>query len=279
MLPALWVLAAEALALPLDTLDPTAKARFELGAELEEQHDFDASTAHYEQVVALAPQISHLYWRIARNHFRATQRLPMADETGRKMGFEQVVDWASRGTARDAQCAECYLYEFIGVASLARMEGTWSSARQADRMKTLLDRALELGPSHEDGDWNHELANAYFAAGVFYKVVPDVPLAGWLLGARGDPELSREYYRKALALRSNRIDFRLSLGSTLLCEGRRHDDPERAEEGFAWIRGIEALESHLPTDEIDREHAAILLSHPERACDYSGEEWRRQAGR
>jgi hypothetical protein len=146
-------------------------------------------------------------------------------------------------------------------------------------MKSLLDRALELGPSHVDGDWNHELANTYFAAGVFYKVVPDLPLAGWLLGARGDPALSRQYYRKALALRSNRIDFRLSLGSALLCEGRRDGDPERAEEGLGWIRGIEALESHLPTDAIDREHAAILLAHPERACDYSGEEWRRLEGR
>jgi tetratricopeptide (TPR) repeat protein len=279
VLPALWLLADAASTLPLETLDPMAKARFEQGTRLEEQHDFEASTAHYEQVVVLAPEVAHLYWRIARNHFRATQQLPIADEAGRRKGFEQVERWASRGSARDAECAECYLYEFIGVASLARMEGTWSSARQADRMKALLDRALELGPSHEDGDWNHELANTYFAAGVFYKVVPDVPMAGWLLGARGDPELSRQYYRKALELRSNRIDFRLSLGSALLCEGRQDDEPERVAEGLELIQGIEALEGHLPTDAIDREHAAILVAHPERACDYSGEKWRRLEGR
>jgi tetratricopeptide (TPR) repeat protein len=271
------VLATEAPALPLETLDQTARARFEQGNRLEVQHDFDASTAHYEEVVALAPEVSHLYWRIARNHFRATQQLPIADEAGRRKGFEQVAH--SRGAAREAECAECYLYEFIGVASLARLEGAWSSARQADRMKSLLDRALELGPSHVDGDWNHELANTYFAAGVFYKVVPDVPMAKWLLGARGDPALSRQYYRKALELRSNRIDFRISLGSALLCQGRLDGEPERTAEGLEWIRGIETLESHLPTDAVDREHAAILLAHPERACDYSGEEWRRLEGR
>lgn len=279
VLAVVWLLAAEGPPRPWEALDPAARARFERGAELEEQQEFGASTALYEQVVALAPEVSHLYWRIARNHFRATQLLPMADESGRRRGYEQVERWASRGTARDAECAECYLYEFIGVASLARMAGTWSSARQASHMKTLLDRALELGPRHEDGDWNHELANAYYAAGVFYKVVPDVPMAGWLLGARGDLDLSREYYRKALSLRSNRIDFRLSLGSVLLCEGQRDDDPARIEEGLECIRGIASLESHLPTDELDREHAAILLSHPERACDYSREEWQRQEGR
>jgi tetratricopeptide (TPR) repeat protein len=279
LLSPLGVRAGEAPPLPFESTDPLVAELFELGSQLEERQELDASTKHYEEVVALAPEISHVYWRIARNHFRASQQLRVADETGRRRGFEQVELWARRGIERDEECAECYLYAFIGLASLTRMEGSWSAARAAKRMKALLDRALELGPTHIDGDWNHELANAYFAAGVFYKVVPDAPMAGWILGARGDPELSRQYYRKAFALQANRIEFRMSLGSALLCEGRREGDPERTEEGLELIRGIGSLEDRLPTDAIDREHAATLLAHPERACDYSGDEWRRREGR
>lgn len=264
---------------PFEVRDPEIRARWERGWRLEQQRDFQASNRDFEEITTLAPEISHVYWRIARNHLRATQQLPMADEAGRREGFAQVLRWAERGSARDPGCAECTLYEFIGLASLTRMEGTVRSARSARRMKELIERTLELGPTHTDGDWNHELANAYFAAGIFYKVVPDSRLAKWLLGARGDRERSLEYYRKAFELRSNRVEFRLTLGLALVCQGQQGGEEAQIEEGLSLLRSVASLDDHLATDPIYRDHAARLAADPGRACDYSGEEWRRAEGR
>ena len=53
-------------------------------------------------------------------------------------------------------------------------------------------------------------------------------------------------------------------------------DPEVAEGGG--VPEESASIDKLIQIAIDREHAATLLAHPERACDYSGEEWRRREG-
>jgi hypothetical protein len=177
----------------------------------------------------------------------------------------------------DARCAECVLYQFIGLASAARIHGIWNSARRSAEMQRLLERAIELGPTWVDHEWNHELANLWFSAGVFYTVVPDSAVAQWTLGVRGDRGRAREYYRRALAITPRRIDYRMGLGPLLLCAGAR--EPELAAEGRSLLEGIAALPDFLPTDPIDRDHARILLASPARACDYSRDRWREEEGR
>jgi hypothetical protein len=265
--------------LPFPSRDERVASLWARAIELEIERSFAAAAGLYEQIVALDPGEAHVYWRIARNHMLAGQLLPMADEQGRLREFTLTEEWGRRGAETDPGCAECYLYEFIGLASAARIHGIWNSARNAGRMMRLLERAETLGPTHVDHPWNDERANLYFAKGVFYNVVPDSRVAQWTLGVRGSKQKSRLAYRKAIEICPRRVDYHMGLAPLLVCAGQQADDPELYAEGVSLLERIATLEDFLGTDPIDRDHAAILLAEPERACDYSRDRWRLEEGR
>jgi tetratricopeptide (TPR) repeat protein len=266
-------------AIPFAAGDERVGELWTRGRQLEVERSFVESARVYEEIVEILPEESHLYWRIARNHFGAGQVLPMADEKGRLEAFTLTEEWGGRGVDVDSECAECYLYRFIGLSSAARIRGIWNSARRASEMRELLGRAMELQPTWVDHEWNNELANLYFAAGVFYTVVPDSAVAKWTLGVRGDRFRARGYYRRAIEICPARIDYHMGLGALLLCAGNKENDDGLAAEGLELLRRISSLKNFLYTDQIDREHSQILLSEPSRACEYSRDKWRLREGR
>ena len=44
-------------------------------------------------------------------------------------------------------------------------------------------------------------------------------------------------------------------------------------EGRQVLERIPALPDVQPSDSIDREHAVILIQHPDQSCEYSREAW------
>ncbi len=241
--------------------------RFELAGE------FMKSSRLYEQIVERLPGESHPYWRLARNFYRFAKGLPMDDKRGRKHHFELTKRWASRGIDADPECAECFLYKFVGLSRLATTAGLFSSARHASEMAKLLDRAIELQPTFVDNDWNAELGNLYYAAGVFYRSVPNSAVLRWTIGVRGDLERSIDYLRKANEVTDLRIDYHVELGASLLCAATQMDDRERLAEGVEVLKRIPSLATLQTTDAIDREHAKIMIDAPKKACKYSREGW------
>lgn len=258
---------------PFDTSDPALLERWTRGHELELAGDFAASNQDYEALVASLPRESHLYWRIARNHYRLAKELPLDAREQRKLEFSATRDWAQRGIEVDEACAECHLYKFIGLSRLATNAGLLASAVGVREMAETLERAFELGPTHVDNAWNSELANLYYAAGVFYRSVPDTRLMQWTFGVRGDRERSIGYLRRANELVDTRVDYHVELGAALLCEAGERDLPELRSEAIAVLRRIPELEDFQSTDRIDRVHARLLIEHPEEACEYTREGW------
>jgi tetratricopeptide (TPR) repeat protein len=256
---------------PFAIADPELARLWRQGHALELEGRYLDSARAYAELARLLPGEPHLCWRIARNHYMAAKALSLSAKAERRRLLVLTEEWAARGSQADPRCAECALYRFVGLTQVASIDGLFSSARNAREMAALLERAFELGPTHVDSAWNSELANLHYAAGVFYRSVPENPMLGWTLGVRGDLERALSHLRQALAISPERVDYRLELGAALLCAAARRDDAALRAEGIAALEKLPALPTHQPSDAVDREHARQLIAEPQVACDYSRE--------
>jgi hypothetical protein len=95
----------------------------------------------------------------------------------------------------------------------------------------------------------------------------------WFIGVRGDKERALEHARTAFAMHPSRIDYRIEIGSQLLCLGASNKDAKRLVEG----REALAEATTMQPDNIDdgREIAAahLMIADPKKSCGYAGAEW------
>jgi tetratricopeptide (TPR) repeat protein len=256
-------------ALPGRLSDPAIRGLWREGLALEREERLLESSELYERIVARVPEESFTYWRLARNYWRAGEALPV-DATDERLGyFKKAERWAARGIAADDDCAPCMLWQFVSMGRQATTEGIWTAARNAKEMSRLLERGIELQPEHSDDAGNSVLGNLYYSGAVFYRFVPDSWWVKLLIGVRGDLDRSLEYIREAVAISEQRVDYRVELGTVLLCQGQREGDPASVREGIEVLEEARRLPPYLSTDHLDIEHAGKLIEHPEIACGYS----------
>lgn len=256
-------------ALPGRLSDPAYRTLWREGLELEREERLLESSERYERIVAQVPEESFTYWRLARNYWRAGESLPLDATEERLSYFKRSKRWAERGIATDPECAPCMLWQFVAMGREATTEGIWTAARHAKEMSQLLERGIELNPEHADDAGNSVLGNLYYSGAVFYRFVPDSWWTKLLIGVRGDLNRSLRFIRKAVEISDERVDYRVELGTVLLCMGERKDRPRLVAEGIEVLKAARKLEPYLSTDHLDLEHAGTLIERPEIACGYS----------
>jgi hypothetical protein len=227
----------------------------------------------YEQIMRRLPGSSFAYWRASRNYFRLAERLPLEEKDQRIRYYMVSEERASDGLKVDPECAACCLYKFSAMASLAMTRGLWTGVRTAGEMSRLLDRGIELRPTHTDNAWNTTLGNLYYAASQFYRVMPDWFWLKWILGTKGDNHRALEYAREAHAISPMRVDYAVSLGAALLCMAHNGGDPSLNAEATAILADIDRLPTLREYDGMFRSHARMLLAKPDQACTYSSNGW------
>jgi tetratricopeptide (TPR) repeat protein len=240
---------------------------------LEQEEELLESTRLWEALADSFPHSAHVRWRIARNHWRYAERLPVYDKDRRMHHFRLAERWADAALEADPECGECVLWKLAALGRQATTGGVVRAAGTAPEIARLIERGIALEPSHADSSSNVTLANLYYAGSAFYRVVPDWFWLEWLIGVRGDRQRALEYIRKALEITATRVDYQVELGAVLLCIGHEERDEARLAEGRAALRGAMALEHFQSTDRIDLDHAAVLLDDPSRACTYSRDGW------
>jgi hypothetical protein len=255
--------------LPGRLSSPSLRSLWREGLRLERDEYLLESAARYELIVGQVPEESFTYWRIARNYWRHGEGLPVEDGEERVRYFEMAEDWSARGLSIDPECAPCMLWKFVSMGRQATTRGLLTAVSDAREMDWLLKQGIALQPSFADDSANSTLGNLYYAGAVFYRIVPDWFWVKWVLGMRGDKDLSLEFARKAVAMAEMRVDYRVELGASLLCYGATRKKPLAIIEGFEVLRQAEGLDPYLSTDHLDKAHAQVLLSEPQKACGYS----------
>lgn len=249
--------------------DPALHDLWRQGLAAERAERLLESAAIYELIVGHVPEESYTYWRIARNYWRHGESLPLDEKDARLGYFELAETWAGRGISIDPECAACMLWKFVSMGRQATTRGLLSAVRDVREMDQLLTRGIALQPDHRDGAENSTLGNLYYAAAVFYRVVPDWWWLRLFVGVQGDKDRSLDYARRAVALSEKRVDYRVELGAVLLCVGTQRRDPARLSEGMAVLQTARSLDDYLSTDHLDKAHAVTLMASPAMACGYS----------
>lgn len=239
------------------------------GIDFERQEHFLASAQQYEQIVSEVPEEGYTYWRISRNYWRYAEALPTESVQQRLVYFERAAQWADRGMAVDPDCGACMLWKFVSLGRQATTRGLLSAVSDAREMNRLLSRGIELQPLHRDNAGNSTLGNLYYAASVFYRIVPDWWWLRVFVGVRGDKAKSVRYARRAVETSPVRVDYRIELGASLICLGTIQNAHEPITEGEQVLRAALLLPDYLSTDAVDRQHAKVLLDAPGKACGYS----------
>ncbi len=211
------------------------------------------------------------YWRAARALWLSGELLPLGDDDAKVERFERAKALAQRGIDANPDCGECMMWKFSSMARLATTQGLLSAARQAREMNGLLERGIELRPTHSDGPGSSTLGNLYYASANWNRVVPDSIWVKWLFGVRGDREKGLAHSRKALELHPDRLDYRVEVGTQLLCIGTEKKKPARLDEGRAMLAPIAQLPGRNEDERREIFFARQLLEAPEKACGYTGD--------
>jgi hypothetical protein len=195
------------------------------------------------------------------------ESLPEDDVAARLPVFEEARAVSTRAFELDPRCPECCFYRFASISRVATTRGALRSmglVREAGRQLTT---CLAMPPpTWSDADWNHEQANLYYGAAVYYRMLPDNWWAQNLLGLRGDRREAARWARRAVEVSPDRLDYRVELGIALVCVGEAFGDGAARREGLEWLADVDQLPDRMDTDPVDRNRAEEVRLEPGSAC-------------
>jgi len=235
----------------------------------EEKHKYWDSIQVLEKLAAEFPEAPYLMWRLARTYWVYAENLDINDKQSRLKYFQAGLDWANKGIQTDPNCAECYLFKFGNLGRISTTKGLMNSISAAKELSETIAKAIELEPKHSDTYYNKELGNAYYASGVFYRIIPDWLIIRWIAGVRGDKLKSLEHIKKATEISPARIDYMVELGAIYLCLANDKKMEEMRAPGIKALEKAITMEQVMPTDTLDKEYAAGFLKDSKGACGFS----------
>lgn len=215
------------------------------------------------------PDAPYIMWRLSRNYWVFAENLDINDKEGRLKNFGIGLDWANKGLAKNKDCAECYLFKFGNLGRISTTKGLMNSISSAKELSETIAKSIKLKSQHQDTYYNASQANAYYASGVFYRIIPDWLIIKWIAGVRGDKMKSLEHIKKAAELTPARIDYQVELGAIYLCLAEDKNMEEMRAPGNKALEHALTMAQVMPTDPIDKDYARGFLKNPAGACGFS----------
>jgi tetratricopeptide (TPR) repeat protein len=269
------VLCALLIVSPVSAEEKSCNELIDESEQLWMETRYDESDKKLDTVMEMCPDMADAYWRKARNDFDRIESIPRDKKPDKDILIQRyyaIEALADKCIELDENNGSCWLWKGVGIGRRGTTQGVLRSLFLADDVEGAWLKALSLKPTYHSADnRDNALADAYYALGMFYRLVPEwlcyFPF-NLLIGACGDKEKSIEYEREAVALSPNRIQFHRALGVSLLCHGQTYDKPEEIAEGKKILKDLQSMLEVRPYDYIDKEHARMLLADPSLACGY-----------
>ena len=240
------------------------------------QDQQEAALRLLEQHLAQSPNDVEALWRKARALYDKGERLAAAKAPveQRLALYTEVGRLAEQILAVSPGHAEGLFWKGTALGRAATARGILSSLSSADDVERLWLQATRAPYRYEAAHGASGFpADAYYALGQFYRLVPDSSIVKVLTGTQGDIDESLVWLRRGAKAAPRRVEMWKELGVSLLCKAERDGDAAAAAEGRKALAQAAGLPVVKATDRIDHQHIPIILGRADEACTYSRDGW------
>ena len=213
---------------------------------------------------------AEIYWRKSRNLYDMAEGMDREEKAARMRNYMKMQELCKKCIDMEPNVPECYLFYATGIGREGTQKGILNALGRIKEVEELYLKVIELRPRYRSphGEGN-TLGDAYYALGVFYRLVPEWTPIKLIYKTRGDKKKSVEMMRKAVQLEPERIEYVKELGISLICYGQNRKDQKIIDEGVNQLKKIQGMTEYKPTDKIDKQHAGMVLADLKTACGYS----------
>lgn len=247
---------------------PEFQAAFDRGEALWLSGDHTNSVKAFRQALTLMPSSALTRALICRGLFEIGELLPEKARKEKLELYEEMIRLSDEGVRLDPTSGECYFMHALGMGRRATIKGILNSLRYAKPMEQDWIKSLACPMEYTSPNGMKSKAEAQHALGLFYRLCPDATILQWLFGVKGDLVKAIHFSRLAAQTQPDQVEVVLELGVVLVAKGLETKNAAMIEEGKAVMSRVLGMAVTKKTDEIDKEHARMLLAHPEKCRDY-----------
>jgi tetratricopeptide (TPR) repeat protein len=241
---------------------------------------FEAAGAALMEAREIAPRSAELRWMQARVAYLEGEALAASDREQRLAAFARAERFADEAVALDPTSGEAWLWRAIArgritttKAALSRAIGLLRGERGPLWVAECFERAIELDPRYSRFGFT-TAGDARIGAAQLYRLLPAGPWVKPLLGVSRDPDRAVALAREAVEIQPVRLEYAKELGVALLCRASQPGRQADQEEARTVLRAALALPVRTSYERTDHRHVRALLdTPPERACEYSRDNW------
>ncbi len=244
-------------------------AHFDL-EELYAAAEFEEGLHAAKRQLEADPTDSDLYWHVTRFMFEVAEALdPNDNSIDRVTYYEEMLAISAAGLRTKPDNPQIHFSRGIAAGRLGTTRGVLSALWAAKGIEQDLLFTANSGLVYSSIDGSVRLpCDAFYALGIFYRLVPDSWIVKVLAGTRGSLEKSHDFLVRADRACPNRIPTMKELAVTKMCKAGKKNEA-LMNEGRALVEAFLKLAPADDKDEIDLKHGRLLLADPGMACGYS----------
>jgi tetratricopeptide (TPR) repeat protein len=246
------------------------KILFDEAVKLSGDAKFLESNAILEKLYKANPQDTDVHFFIAKNIYYHDDTTPVAfSEEEKEKLAAKVIKHSNECLKINPKSVECHLSLGLGMVMETSYSGVFTQVDRAGSIETVWEKALTLMKEQKDPVPPYVAANLYMALGVFYRVLPTSWIVSIAAGVSGDKEKSYKLLEMAVQKQPDRLILQHLLGVSYLCYGEDEDEEEFYAKAKTIFEKVQTMQANTISDEVDKKHASVLMSHPDSACGYS----------
>ena len=239
------------------------------------KYQFEESIKSAQAALKYRPSDPLVRAMICLDYYEIAEKLDVkkSDEKQWKLDiYQKMIGIAEEGITAAPDRGECYFMRGLANARMSTTKGILSSLFTAKQIEE--DWLVAVGRRSDYVTPNGENleASANIALGVYYRLCPTFFLLKWTFGISGDLDKAVQYCRKAYELDPTRIEIVKEYGVALITRGLDRKENKDVEAGKEFLRKVATLPHRLRTDNVDVDHARMLLNDISLCPGYSRDE-------
>lgn len=163
----------------------------------------------------------------------------------------------------------CKLFLGSAIGSIGSIDGVISSLKNAKTVEKLWTDVVNSNVNYHFYPKITMQGSVRYGLGMFYRLVPDMWLIGWLFDVRGNLDKSIRLHREGIAVDGTNACSDIMLAVSLICKAKGEKETAAGREGFELLGKAAAFSTENINLKLCVTDAQKIAQDPSRACGYT----------